>query len=533
MKGQRKHGKHCPQCAESEALSRRELMRTAASGFLAGVPLLAPLMSCARPGSSDAKSADLERNGGRSDGGDKKFLFVFGAMGGASINDSFMALPQSLTADKKGLKLNVFPDSIVSEMADVDSSIRLRAVDLETEMIGPLEYPAKGRQSHFLRKYGADIAVMTVSGTTVSHPVGQYRSITGNDAWNGRTLQEAVAVQYGKGLLLPNVNMATLGFAENGKDPSLPSWALAHPVQDTRYFPFSLHGHKGVEFAPDESLINIARKVRDEKLDPNSYFVKTFGSSPLVKKWLEYRARVQEIEKMDLIGRLTTLKDDDDTPFTRYGVIPNERGETYRKIFPNLDMDPLQRQALLAYLLVTEGLSVSVTMALNMNVSVDRKEDEGRLLTNTPTSFDYSHNAHRATQALLWERILDTMDRLITLLKGTEYKNGKSYWDHSMIYIATEFGRDKTRESGISEFPSGHHTNNGVTVVSPLIQGGRVYGGLDINTLETYGCDVNSGDPTPGRSNGMEDVYAAILQGLNVDLSGSGLKSAKMLVRKG
>jgi hypothetical protein len=101
-----------------------------------------------------------------------------------------------------------------------------------------------------------------------------------------------------------------------------------------------------------------------------------------------------------------------------------------------------------------------------------------------------------------------------------------------MIYIATEFGRDKTRERGLSDFPSGHHTNNGVTIVSPLINGGRVYGGIDTNTLETYGCDLNTGDPMPGHHNGMQDVYASILQSMNVDTSGSGLPSAKALSRK-
>lgn len=521
----------CPQCRDHAAVSRRQLLRAAASGLLTGLPLVSPLMSCARPGSKDEPTATSESNFGLAGDAERKFLFVFGAMGGASINDSFMAVSQA-EAGAKAATLNTFPDSLVTEMTEVDRLIRLRAVDMETETIGPLDYPVKGNQSRFLAKYGKDIMVTTVAGTTVSHPVGQYRSLTGNDAWGGRTLQEAVAAQYGQGLLLPNVNMATLGFGENGKDPSLPDWALAHAVQDTRYFPFSLHGFKGLKVGPDKKLIHLARRVRNEKLDPNSYFMKTFGSNPLIKKWLAYRAQTPTIESLDLISRLTTLEDNEDTPFKSYGVDPNPRGDVYRKIFNNLEMDPLQRQALLAYLLVTEGLSCSVTVALDMNVSVDRKEDEGRLLTNTPTSFDYSHNAHRATQALLWNRLLETIDRLIVLLKGTEYKNGKSYWDHSLIYVATEFGRDKTREKGVSEFTSGHNTNNGVAIISPLVNGGRIFGGLDLSTLETYGCDLETGQPTPGRHNDMRDVYAGILHALEVDTQGSGLPAAKALRRK-
>jgi hypothetical protein len=532
MKKSQREKKSCQHCEELQTISRRDLMRTAASGLLAGMPLMAPFISCARPGTPDETTATAEKNFGLTGKGDRKFIFVFGAMGGASINDSFLAVRQSDLQGNKGLTLNTFPDSIVTEMMDIDKSIRLRAVDLEMDAIGPLEYPAKGNQSNFLRKYGKDIMVVTASGTTVSHPVGQYRSVTGNDAWSGRTLQEAVAAHYGQGLLLPNVNMATLGFAENGQDPSLPPWAIAHPVQDTRYFPFSLHGHKGIKIAPEEKLVNLARQVRNEKLDANSYFMKTFGSNPMIRKWVEYRNKTRSIESLDLISRLTTLKDDTDTPFKDFGVEPNPRGTEYHKIFPHLDMDPLQRQALLAYLLVTEGLSCSVTMALDMNVSVDRKEDEGRLLTNLPTSFDYSHNAHRATQALLWNRILDTMDRLIHLLKATEYKDGKSYWDNSLIYIATEFGRDKTRESGVTEFTSGHNTNNGLVVVSPLVNGGRMYGGLDLDTLNTFGFDTQTGAPTPGHSNDMRDIYAGILHALEVDTKGSGLPDARALRRK-
>ena len=63
-----------------------------------------------------------------------------------------------------------------------------------------------------------------------------------------------------------------------------------------------------------------------------------------------------------------------------------------------------------------------------------------------------------------------------------------------MIVIATEFGRDKERPEDAEEFPTGHHQNNGIAaVISPLANGGKVLGGIDPNTLLTYGYDPKTG----------------------------------------
>ncbi|MCX6131604.1 MAG: hypothetical protein NTX25_21405 [Proteobacteria bacterium] len=203
-----------------------------------------------------------------------------------------------------------------------------------------------------------------------------------------------------------------------------------------------------------------------------------------------------------------------------------------RDAFPDIGADPLQNQALMAYLSVTQGITCTATFGLGMNVTVDGKDADNPLLTNTPTAFDYSHNAHRATQAVLWHRVFDTLDRLITLLKITEYRDGQSYWDHSMIYIATEFGRDKKRLDGQREFPTGHDTNNGVVIISPRVNGGRVLGGVDLKTLRTYGFNPETGDPTPGREMSEREIYAGILQALDVDCTGSGLPNMPAMRRK-
>jgi len=290
--------------------------------------------------------------------GPKKFLFVFTAMGGASINDCFLARRASEVKD--AATLNVFPDLLVKSVDGTD----LRAVDMAADAIGALPFPVKAVQSRFLNKYKDDIMVATCTGTAVAHPVAQQRSVTGYDAWNGRTLQEAVAAQYGRGMLLPNINMATVGYAEHGRDRTLPGFAVAEPVPDPAFFPFSLHGYKGLQGVPDDALIAMARQLRDQKLEPQSAFHQTFGASPLVQDWMKYRARQSVFEKSDAINKLNPFADSKDLPFKNFGLDPNRDGEILREVFPDIGPDPLQTQALLAYLSVTQGLTCTATFGI-------------------------------------------------------------------------------------------------------------------------------------------------------------------------
>lgn len=504
------------------AFSRRQLLRS-------GVPgLSALLLGAGAPFSLSGclKSGEIQK--GKIDGSEapRKFLFVFGAMGGASINDSFLARRESEV--KNPGTLNVFPDQLIKGIEGSD----LRAVDMAADAIGALPFAVKGVQSRFLSKYHRDIMVATLSGSSVAHPTAQYRSVTGNDAWNGRTLQEAVAAHHGKGLLLPNINMATVGYAEHGTDSSLPSYAIAEKISDPAFFPFGLHGYKGIQGVPSDKLIGMARSLRDSQLEPQSPFVQANRSNALIQEWITARGRQTRFEEADLINRLNPFADSKELPFKDFNLEPNQDGELLRAAFPDLGADPLQTQACLAYLSITQGLTCTATFGLGMNVSIDGKDLDDPLLTNTPTAFDYSHNAHRSTQALLWHRVLDTLDRLITLLKATEYRNGESYWDHSMIYIATEFGRDKTRLDNLREFPTGHDVNNGVVIISPMAQGGRVLGGVDPQTLQTYGFNPETGEPEPGRQMSEKEIYAGILQALDVDTSRSALPSMRAMRRK-
>lgn len=502
------------------AYNRRDILRLLGSGL--SLPWYLSY-GCSKKSSNSTTDA---RPGLSLLGQDRKFIFVFTAMGGASINDSFMAVTQS--ESRKASTLNTFADRIVYRAEGTN----LTAVDLEMDTVGPLPFKVKGNQSSFLAKYARDIMVCPVEGTTVAHPTGQYRSVTGDDAWNGRTLQEAVAAQYGDGLLIPNVNMATVGYADPGRDPNLPTFARHQTVANPNFFPFGMHGYKGIAGAPDAALIDIARQTRDQKLEPASPFLQGAAGHPLLQEWLRQKAKLPALESRDLINRLNPFEHTKDFPFEDYGLKPNNLGDTFRNLFPDLGADALQSQAMLAYLLVTQGLTCSVTFGLGMNVTVDGSDAEDPQLTNTPTGFDYSHNAHRGTQALLWNRTLDVIDRLITLLKATEYRNGESFWQHSLVYIATEFGRDKDREDGKVEFTSGHHTNNGLVVISPMVNGGRALGGIDKNTLLTYGFDPASGTPEPGRKTTEKEIYAGILQAMGVNTSGSGLPDMRAMRKK-
>jgi hypothetical protein len=145
-------------------------------------------------------------------------------------------------------------------------------------------------------------------------------------------------------------------------------------------------------------------------------------------------------------------------------------------------------------------------------------------LRNAPIGFDFSHSAHRDTQAFMWERMYRVADGLISLLSSTELGGGQSYWDQTMIYFATDFGRSKNRPENAEVFSSGHDLNNGFLVVSPLVKGGRALGGVDPNTGLTYGFDVQTGAPNKGRETTEAEIYGGILNTMEVTTTGSTLK---------
>ena len=141
--------------------------------------------------------------------------------------------------------LNVYPDNVVQSIPDSP----FRAIDLAINNIGPLPYAGQSNQSNFVRRHAADMMVCTHTGTSVNHLIAEKRSLTGNDAWAGKTLQEAVASTYGDRFPIPNVNMGIGGFVEPGVNTDVPNWARGQVVGDARLFFAGLDGSRGIQRA--------------------------------------------------------------------------------------------------------------------------------------------------------------------------------------------------------------------------------------------------------------------------------------------
>jgi hypothetical protein len=499
-------------------------------GFLGGMSLLAA--------GGAASLLDPKRPWAQIQEDKTRFLIVLGASGGASIIDSLLAIRASETS--QAATLNCFADEHVQSF----EGSPLRAVDLERGALGAIPQAFTAKQSDFVRANRQDIAVITTETTSVNHAVGQRRSITGNEAWSGRTLQELVAMEYGAGFALPNVHLSQgTGFTERGTDASLPTWTFGEPISDPALWPLSLDGLKGLKRNLDRGLVDRARRFRNQKLDPDSRFARVFGEAPRLQHWDHLRADAQaQIEGQDLISKLMLFPDSARTPLSAYGLQSSPDGQKVREAFPRYDVDPFQAQAALAFLLIKNRVSVTVTIDPSFNVVVNGDQEidlrggaQGGLppetILNPPIAFDFSHQGHRSVQAMMWSRVYQVADGLIRLLKAEEYANGESFWDRTMIYLATDFGRSKTRPADSDEFGTGHHLNNGVAVISPLVKGDTVLGGVDPQTGLTYGFDPQTGAPDQGRRTEEREVFGGLLGALGVNTEGSGLPDVPALRR--
>lgn len=449
-----------------------------------------------------------------------KFLIVIGAAGGASLVDSFLAVRQT-EAGAGAAAINCFPDASVQAVAGSP----LRAVRYSSSKLGSIAIPVNTDQLSFVQKYKDDMLVATCVGTSVNHTIAQKRSITGNAAWKGRTLQECVALQWGQGMPLPNVNMAIGGYGERGTDVTLPASIYPETVTNPSLWPLGLDGQRGITGAPPTDVISLARAARNE-LDGQSVFGKTFGSSKALTRWRTQREGGAGLEAQDLITRLNVLPDlPPQIPLSKYGLASSPDGAKVRAVFPDFFNDPYQGQAALAFLLLKYRVSAAVTIGPDFNVKLGGSAG----LYNPPLAFDFSHNDHRGSQAFMWQRILSTVDKLITLLKSEPFDagTGESLWDRTMIYVATDFGRTRNRPDNAIEFGSGHDLNNGFLLISPMVKGNTILGGVDPTTALLYGFDARTGAAQPGKlSTNEADIFAGVLTAMGADLSGSGLPDA-------
>lgn len=487
--------------------SRRDLLQAmAASGGLAAAAGLGAF-------SRSAQGADGPR-----------FLITFGCFGGASMLDCYMPVSdtQALTVEGRGTVISY--DTVQPEGSNIRSVNR----SIPTQ---------------FLDLYREQMVVLGTQASSVNHFTAQARSVNGRGIFAGRTLGEAVAAVHGASMAMPNVNMGRGGYSEPGLDPTLDVRYRPEIVTNPVTFPLSASGWRGVIEQSDEGaglaiqdpemmalLVAHARELREGTLEQVSPFAKTFGGARRRQELLYARGESgARMEVDDLIQQLFFVPDLGEVlPLSRYGLTPSEEVDRVLSYLPDAfptdvsgtPRDRLQAQAALAYMLIKSGASASVTLT-----------DPG---TDGFLAFDQSHQSHRSAQETHWDRVLNVAARLIELLKTAEYQDsGQSLWDRSMVLFATEFGRDKWDSGG--SFGTGHHLNNGLLMVSPLIKGNQSLGAPDPNNGFISGFDPVSGeayafdDIPPGQDPlftderlppGEEPVFGTVLAALGIRYDG-------------
>ncbi|MBL8911883.1 MAG: hypothetical protein JNM17_14415 [Archangium sp.] len=503
-------------------LNRREMLK-ALSMAGAGSAVLSPFLSGCRDALQTPES--IEKHGFDSKrsklDGKPKFLVVISAAGGASIVDSFLAVRQT-EAGASAANINCFPDAQVQSVAGSS----FRAVRHSAGSLGQIPIPVNTDQLAFVNKHKNEMLVATSVGTSVNHVIAQKRSLNGNSAWRGRTLQEVVALQFGQGFPIPNVNMGTGGYTERGTDDTLPAQCFGEIVANPSLWPLGLDGTKGVLGAPGKNVMDLARATRS-RIDGESVFGETFRDAAALRRWNEQRGAGQAaLEAKDLITNLNVLPDmPPSIPLNQYGLGTSPDGARVRGVYPGFFTDPIQGAASLAFLLFKYRVSVSVTLGPDFNVVVGGANG----IANPPLAFDFSHNDHRSAQAFMWQRILGTIDTLIDLLKSEPFEpnSTETMWDRTMIYVATDFGRTRTRTPNATVFGTGHELNNGFLMISPMVRGNTILGGVDPTTALTYGFDARTGAAVPGKVSSNEpDIYSGVLTAMDCDLTGSGLPDA-------
>jgi hypothetical protein len=352
--------------------------------------------------------------------------------------------------------------------------------------------------------------------SSVNHNICQQRSLSGAGINGGRTLMEAMAVRYGGGMPLPSCNMARGGFIDPGSDPSLPRRARSELITSPLLFAMGAHGYKGMAGVPPATAIARARELR-EQLDRESVFARTFGKSARLQSYLRQRDSARtDFEGGDVINKLLLLEPGKLDP--KLGLTGSELATALRAKLPIMEIDEVQSQLALGFLLAYHGMSAAVAVGLREDPPI---VEAGPL--NTPIAFDFSHTSHRMTQSLMWGRTTGLLDSFIELLKQYDYLGDPALgkmWDRSVIYVATEFGRSKSRPAGSKTWSTAHDLNNGSLIISPLIKGNAVYGGVDPKTALTYGFDPVTGKPDPKTQFAEGDVYGLLAHALDISFAG-------------
>lgn len=440
---------------------------------------------------------------------DKKYIFVICGAGGANIVDAFLAQSKGPAAYDNLVALQDTPFSAVPA--------------LKNSIKGKIDLGNGYEQSAFLQKNAKDTLVMTCEVSSVNHIVAAKRAMSGDNANGGKTLPEAIAMEFGKGLPLANLMLSGGGYANRGDDETVPEIFRAQAVQDPLMFAFATHGFKGVSPLAGVEEIKLARELRGQ-IEVASRFHGQFKSSKMMDTYLLNRERIVDVlEKGDTVTKLMLL-DPTANQLPKFGFEVSKDIDLVREKFPNMGKDLYEARLALGFLAAKNGLTNAITIAPSPTPLITA---EGT--PNPPIVFDWSHVDHRGAQNSMWSYLLKGLDGLIDLLKATDIDGDPAkgkMWDKTMIYIATEFGRDKVKDGG-----SGHHLNNGVVMISPMLNGNKIYGGVDPETALTYGFDPKTGQADKARHMKEHDIYGAIAHAMGLEYSNRGDFSS--MVRKG
>ncbi len=442
-------------------------------------------------------------------GSEKKYIFTICGVGGANIIDSFLAQGTGPAAYEN---LVTIPGSPFHAAPSLKNSIK-----------GVIGLGNGYAQETFLKKYAADTIVMTNEVSSVNHMVAAKRAMSGDNTNKGRSLPEAIAMEFGKGLPLANLMLAGGGYALHGDDSSVNDMYRAQLVSDPLMFAFATHGFKGITKLAGEAEVKTGRELR-KQLEQVSRFHKKFEGSRILESYTKNRETIVDmLEKGDNVTKLMLL-DPAKNDLAKFGFEVSKDLNLVREKFNNLANDHFEARLALAFLACKNGLTNAATIAPSDTPLMAEKGTP-----NAPIAFDWSHVDHRSAQNSMWSFLLKGIDGLIELLKATDVDGDPAkgkMWDRSMIYIATEFGRDKVKEGG-----SGHHLNNGVVMISPLLNGNRIFGGIDPATGLTFGFNPESGEPERMRSMKEKDMYGAVCHAMGLNYTGRA--NYKSMVRKG
>ncbi len=427
-----------------------------------------------------------------------RYLFVVCAGGGASIVDSFLGQASGPAA--------------YSDMVKAPGSELTSFPARKNTISGFVDMGNKYDQATFLTKHGKDALVMTAEVSSVNHFIAARRALNGDNINAGRTLAEAASMHFGSKLLLPNLLMAGDGFAVPGDDLTVPDRFRGTRIADPLMFAFANHGFKGVNKAVGEKEMSAMRALR-KKFEGAGEFGQSFKKSGMLSAYSQNRDNIVEsLEKGDLITKMTLL-DPNTNKLAEYGLQVSPDINAVREKFPNLAKDTFESQCALAFLSMKNGLSNCATIAPSPMPLIENKST-----ANAPIAFDWSHSDHPGAQNTMWSYVLKNLDGLIDLLKATDIDGDPAkgkMWSKSLIYIATEFGRDRVTTGG-----SGHHLNNGVAIISPLMKGNKVYGGIDPATALTFGFDPATGVPNPKTVMKEKHIYSAVAHALGLPFDG-------------